>query len=168
MTKTSNFDLLLRLYEHLISFIHPFPDWILIFCFLITNVWFHSFALSQIEFCSSASLLWTLDVIPSPCPRLNFYLPLRYYEHFFLFIYPVPDWILIFHFAITNTWFHSFTLPQIGFWSSTSSLRTFDFIHSPCPRLKFDLLLCYYEYLLSYILPVPDWILVFCFVITNT
>ena len=112
----------------LFIFFHLLPDLISIFCFVITNTCFHSFTRSQIKFWSSTSLLRTLDFIRSPTLRLNFDLLLHYYEHLILFIHPLLDWISIFCFVITNTWFHSFTRSYIEFRSSASLLRTLDFI----------------------------------------
>ena len=115
------FDFLLRLYEHLILIIYPVPDWILIFSFVITNTWFHSFTYFQIKFWSSASLLRILDYIHSPDLRLNFDLLLHHYK----------------------TWLHSFTGFEIAFWYSALLLRILDFIHSTGPRLNINRLLCY-------------------------
>ena len=185
-----NYNLLLRLYENLISFIHPLSAWILIFCFVFMNIWYHSFTRSHIKFWSSASFLWTLDFILSSAPRLNFDLLFRLYEHLISLFHPIPDWILIFCFVFTNNWFHSFTRSLIELWFSTSSLRTLDFIRSSALRLNFDLPLrlyehllsfihqlpywimifffVFYEHLITFINPLPDWILIFYFVITNT
>ena len=124
---------------------------ILIFCFVFTNTWFYSFTLFQIEFWSSASSLRILDFIHSPCPRLNFGLLLLLYEYLIsFFFHPVPDWILIFYFVFTNTWFYSFTLSQIEFWSSALFLQKLDFIHSSCPRLNSGLLFRLYEHFISF------------------
>ena len=146
-----NFVLLFRLYEHLISFIHPLQDWIMILCYVFMNALFYSFIRSQIEFWSSATSLWALDFIHSSAPRLNFDLPLRpykkldiihslaprmkfdllsrLYEYLISFILTLLNWILIFCYVFTNTWFHSFIHFQIEFWSPASSLRTLDFIY---------------------------------------
>ena len=111
------------------------------------------------------------------------------YFNIIAFIDLIPDWIFVFCFVFTNTWFYSFTQSQIECWSSASLLQhlisfihllldwilifhlvitKLDFIHSPAPRLNFVLLLRLYEHLISFIHPVPDWILIFSFVITNT
>ena len=163
-----HFDLLLRYYKYLISLIYLLLDCILIFCFVITNTWFHSFICSKIEFWSFGSLLRALDFIRLSAHSLNFDLLLRYYKHSISFINFPLDWILIFCFIITNTWFHSFTTSKIEFWYSASLLRTLDFKLSSTLRLNFDLLLRYYEHLISFIHLLPDWILIFYFVITNT
>ena len=132
------------LQKHFISFIYPILDSILIFYSVFTKTWFHSFVRFQIEFWSSASLLRTFDFILTLCPRLNYELLLRFYKHLISFIRPVPDWISIFCFVITNSWFNSLNLILCFVLTNTW------FIHLPSPILNFYLLLCYYERLISF------------------
>ena len=185
-----NFDLLLRLYEHLISFIHPLPDWILISCFVftntwfhllnplphwilifyfvITNTWFHLFICYQIEFLSPSLLLQIFDFIHLSALRLNYDILLRYYKYLSPFIHSLFDWILIFCSIFTNIWSYLFTRFNIEFWSSVPLLWILVFIYWPAPRLKFDLLLRLYKHLILFFHTLPDWILIFCFVFTST
>ena len=72
-----------------------------------------------------------------PAPRLN------YYDHLLPF---------------TFTWFHSFNRSKIEIWSSTSFLRSLNFILLPIPRLNFDHLFLVNLHLISFFHPLPVWI----------
>ena len=121
-------NILYRVIDHLISFFHPFLNRILIFCIVLTIIWFHSFTSSQIE-------LYVLH---------------RFNNNLILIFPPLSDQMLIFYIVLTITWFYSFPRSQIDFLSSILFKRSLDFILPPILRLNFYLLYRFNDHLISF------------------
>ena len=110
------------------------------------------------------------------------------YVHFISFFRPPSAWMLVICYVFTFIWFHSFNRSQIQFWSFASLftwfhsftrfqtefrsyfpfLRLLDFILLPYPKLNFDHLLRFHVHSISFLQPLPDWIMIIRFVFTFT
>ena len=104
-----NFYHMFCFYVCLISFFHPFLDWIFTIRFVLTSAWFRSFTYFKVDVSPYTPLLRSLGFIPSPSLRLDFYHTLCFYVRLVSFFHPLQDWIITIRFVLTFAWFHSFT-----------------------------------------------------------